>query len=309
VARADDRNAFVIALAHTAAELLLLGRRDDAARALHRLDDAAQTGLSPLAEGWRLRVHAIEAISDGDAVACLALSERSVACFEACGERREVAGGRSNVGFGQISVGRIADAEATLRRALAITLEMGTVRTTTIVTQNLALAVLFAGRPEEALQLAEDAERMAREQDAPRIAGAAVLYQARALLASGDAAEAHRRAERAVVALADVPPTRAYALGVVAEARLALAEPAVELAASAVALADQLGGIDEGDAYVRWVLARALIATGADASAVIGNALDRLSVVAARISDADGLAAFWDGVPEHRALRALADAR
>lgn len=306
VARADDRNAFVIALGHAAAELLLLGRRDDAARVLARLDDAARPGLSPLADGWRLRVRAIEAVSDGDAVACLALSEQSVACFEACGERREVAGGRSNVGFGQISVGRIADAEATLRRALAVTVEMATVRTTTIVTQNLALAVLFAGRPDEALALAEDAERMAREQDAPRIAGAAVLYQARALLASGAAAEARRRAERAVIALADVPPTRAYGLAVVAEAALALAAPDVEVARSAVALADQLGGIDEGDAYVRWVLARSLIATGADAGPVIADALARLSAVAARIPDDAGRAAFWDGVPEHRALRAMA---
>ena len=142
--------------------------------------------------------------------------QASTTQMEEVGARRDLASGLTNIGFLEIMVGRFGEAEATLRRGLALANELGAVRITTVATQNLALALFYRGKPGEGLRTAVLAEQRARDQDSLRIAGAAMVYQARCLLALDRAAEARAVATRALEVLAAMPPTLAYAYGAVA---------------------------------------------------------------------------------------------
>ena len=288
IGRVDDRGAYAIALAHTAAELMVAGRRDMATLVIERMDEV-DAGGDGFVDGWRLRVHSIAAAVAGDPGRCLALARASAERLERVDARRDLVSGLVNVGFAQVAVGQDAEAEATLRRALEIADELQMVRTTAVATQNLALAVLRGGRADEALALGEAAERMATDQLSARVAAGAVIYQARALLALGRPEEALTRAIRAVAATVDLPPMRAYAMAAAAEARLALgaATAARDEATAAVALMDELGGIDEGEAYLLAVLARAHDACGDPeaAAATARRAIEKADRLAEAIED------------------------
>ena len=178
----EARRDRVVALAIVGSELLLVGHIDQARRLLERveeLDDAWST--DSVAGAWRLRARAIAALVSGDSVAALALMRASTELMEQVGARRDLASGLTNIGFLEILVGRFGDAEATLRRAGALAGELGAVRITTVATQNLALALFYGGNPAEAYRTAKVAEQLACAQDSLRLAGAALVYQARAL--------------------------------------------------------------------------------------------------------------------------------
>jgi len=307
-----DRSAYVIAAALTGCELLLMGRYDLGRQLLVRIEVEAARSIDGLADGWRLRLAAIDALVAGDLVRSLALSDRSAAAFERVDARRELAGALVNIAFGTTSLGRLADAESTLRRVLTVSRGLGMVRTVAVATQNLALTLLLAGRPDEALALAEAAEGMAAAQGARRVAGAAAIYQVRALLAVGRNDDARDRARRAVELLGDVPPLRAYALAVEADALLALGDPsgAAARARRAVELIDALTGVDEGEAYARWILARALAAAGEAAASAEAAAVGwrKVTAAAAAIGEADLRRSFVDALPEHAGLRGMAGA-
>jgi hypothetical protein len=151
---------------------------------------------------------------------------------------------------------------------------------------------------------------MARTQGSLRVAGAAAIYQARALLLLGRAPEARVEATRAVDTLSGMPPTLAYALAVRAESELVLErlDYAATAARAIERLLDELGSIDEGDAYARMILARVFFARGetADGARVAKAGWARVEAAAAGLSDASARASFL-AMPEHVALRKLAE--
>ncbi|MCL4223230.1 MAG: protein kinase [Myxococcales bacterium] len=306
-ARADR----VVSFALVASELLLAGHGEQGGRLMARLEELADVcARDPLAAGWRARARGIEAVVRGDSVAALALMIESATCMEQVGAQRDLVAGLCNIGFLEIMVGRAEEAETTLARAQALAEAIGAVRAQTMATQNLALAVLYRGRGEDALALARAAEKMARSQGSLRVAGASAIYQARALILLGRAHEARVEATRAVDLLAGIPPTQCYALAVRAESELALErlELATTAARACERLLDELGAIDEGDGYVRMVLARVLFARGdtADATRVARAGWARVEAAAAGLSDPAARASFL-AMPEHVALRKLAE--
>ncbi len=306
-ARADR----VMAFALVASELFLSGHGDQGRRLMARLDELADVcERDPLAAGWRARARGIEAVVGGDNVKALALMLVSAEHMEQVGAQRDLVAGLINIGFLEVMVGRCADAETTLARAQALAEAIAAVRAQTMATQNLALAVLYGGRGDEALVLARAAEKMARSQGSLRIAGAAAIYQARALLLLGRAPEARIEATRAVDTLSGIPPTLCYALAARAESELVLErlESAATAARAAERLLDQLGSIDEGDAYTRMVLARTMFARGekAEGARVAGDAWTRVRAAAAGLTDGAARATFL-AMPEHQALKKLAD--
>ena len=313
-ARAGEaRRERVVALSIVASELLLVGHIDQAKRLLDRVEELRDAWSSDgVAAAWRLRARAIAALVGGDSVEALALMRASTVQMEELGARRDLASGLTNMGFLETMVGRFAEAETILRRAGALAAELGAVRITTVATQNLALALFYGGNPTEALHTAKQAEQLARAQDSVRLAGAALVYQARALLALERPVEAHAAATRAVELLTAMPPTLAYAQAALADAALARADliAATAAATHAERLLDELGAIEEGDAYVRLVLARTRLATGdrADARRIVIAAIARIDAAARGLSDPDARASFA-AVPEHAALaRMLTDA-
>jgi tetratricopeptide (TPR) repeat protein len=310
LAHGEDRSAYVIALAHTAAELLVAGRRELAGRITARMDEVAP-GCDTYAEGWRLRAHAIVAALAGDGARCLRLSQASVDAFERVDARRDLVSGLVNVAFGHTEVGQYDDARRTLERALAIADELGVHRTRAVALQNLALVQLMTGDAARALTLAEEAEALAAAQMSSRLAAGAMIYRARALIALGRPTEALATTDRAVAATGEIPPMRAYALAVAADAHLCAGDPgrALLAARTARALLDELGGIDEGEHFLRLAHARALAATGDRAGAIEAAriAVARIDALAAAIEDAPMRASFL-AIAELVALRTLASA-
>jgi hypothetical protein len=306
-ARADR----VMAFALVASELFLSGHGEQGRRLMTRLDELADVAdKDPLAAGWRARARGIEAVVTGDNVKALGLMLDSATHMEQVGAQRDLVAGLINIGFLEVQVGRFTDAETTLARAQALADAIGAVRAQTMATQNLALTVIYAGRGEEALKLARTAEKMARTQGSLRVAGAAAIYQARALLLLGRAPEARVEATRAVDTLSGMPPTLAYALAVRAESELVLErlDYAATAARAIERLLDELGSIDEGDAYARMILARVFFARGetADGARVAKAGWARVEAAAAGLSDASARASFL-AMPEHVALRKLAE--
>jgi hypothetical protein len=136
--------------------------------------------------------------------------------------------------------------------------------------------------------------------------GAAMTYLA---LADTDLERAEQEARAAIEALASCPPARAYAMAVLAHVleRAGRAGEALPIAIDAAMLADRLGGIDDGDAFVRLVHAELLRATGDDtaASEVAQKAQAPLIARAERIADLELRKSFLENVPENAATLAF----
>jgi hypothetical protein len=139
------------------------------------------------------------------------------------------------------------------------------------------------------------------------------MYLASILKEAGDLelAEEHAGdAERALTGL-DLP-LRPYALGVLADVRLARGDAAgaLALARTAFALLETAGGVEEGESLIRLVHARALHAAGDVAAAreAIAEALRSLGKRADRIRDPELRRSFLESVPENARTRELARA-
>jgi hypothetical protein len=125
------------------------------------------------------------------------------------------------------------------------------------------------------------------------------------------AARAEREAAAAAELLLVAPPLRASALAVQARAALRQNRPAeaADLARSALALLEELGAIEEGEALVRLVHAEALAALGDHAASkrAASEARDRLLARAARITDPAWRERFLTEVPDNAGTLALVE--
>jgi hypothetical protein len=135
------------------------------------------------------------------------------------------------------------------------------------------------------------------------------VYLADALLRSNDLAGATEHA-RAAVETASAGPSRAYALAVWAQVLLAAGSgsEAAKTAGYAMDLLQTLGGMDEGEALVRLVHARALALDDKleEARAAIGAARDRLLSRAAKIGEPKWRQSFLERVAENALTLELA---
>jgi hypothetical protein len=117
-------------------------------------------------------------------------------------------------------------------------------------------------------------------------------------------------ARAAIEILAAVPPTRCYALAALAHVLLAAGRAGDALAASgeAFGLLEVLGGIDDGESFVRLTHAEALAAAGDPGGGrrALADARARLQARAERLSDAASRQSFLEQVPENARTLALA---
>jgi hypothetical protein len=310
VAAAGSR---VIALARAAIHLTQAGFEAAAARlraALEAVSDAA--GDEPSARAWRLRLQAVEALRAGDPSAYLTLTGRVVAEFEAAGDRASACSQRGNVGYALLELGAWARAVEVLRAALAEAVALGVHSTAGLIRHNLGLALALGGEVDAGRAVErEAADGFARQGDR-RLEGFARSYLARIEALGGDLVAAEGEAVRATELLVEVPPSRAYALAVLAEVRLAAGDVVGARAAAreAAAALDALGAMEEGEALIRLADAETRWATGdaAGAARVIAEAARKLREHAARVSDAALRETFLREVPENARTLALAEA-
>jgi tetratricopeptide (TPR) repeat protein len=297
--------AQVTATARTAMHLYHAGRRDlaDALVVALEADLPMAALVEPQVEAWRNRLLATQALFGGDLGMYLSRTDAASHRFELAGDVRNACQQRVSVGYASMQIGAFGEAERALQAALGVAERMGLANVVHYAKHNLGLALAHLDR----LAAAEEVERAAIAgfvgQGNRRLEGASRIYLARILLMAGRVDDAREEAVAALPLVDEMPPLRAYALGVHAHVLLAAddANAALAAAAAAMEVIAALGGIDEGESLVRlahplalWPMNRA-----DEAEAAIVAAADRLKERAARISD-DGLrASFLGAVPEN----------
>jgi eukaryotic-like serine/threonine-protein kinase len=279
----------------------LLSQAEKVARTVD--DDPAVTGQVQVALSKR-------SIIAGDVSGYLELMEAARSNFERAGNLREACVQALNVGYAYMQLGAYDKAERVLREALleAERLSLSSARSTG--RHNLGLALARQGKLEEGRTVEEEAVGLARTHANRRLEFASRIYLALILTLAG---EVERAAEEAR-AVTDEPTVmlsiRAYALATLAEARRAegCTDAALSAAQEAMGLLVSLGGVEEGESFIRLIYAEVLQATGHQelARSAITAARDRLLANAAKIGDLEYRRSFLANIPENARTLKLA---
>jgi len=252
---------------------------------------------------------------EGDHAGHLEHSRAVIATSELTGDERRAQQARGSVGYACLELGAYDEAVRHLREAMQASRRLGLHSLAAVARQNLGLALAHTGaldeaRAEESLAAAEFVESGNRRMEA-----ASRYYLGHIRMMAGDLIGAEKTTRAAVeMALGPplLPPIRAEGLGILAAILLAQdrAAEALDAAAEAVRLLDEMGGIDGGEATIRLSHAEALHATGdhAGAAAAITIARARLVDRASRIRDPARRGAFLEAVPENARTLARAAA-
>ncbi|MFO0550356.1 MAG: protein kinase [Polyangiaceae bacterium] len=280
----------------------------DRARALARKADALPN--APGCRGPASRIRNNLAQLALDISECIDAAIVGAEAFEELGDFRQALRERVNLGNAYIQVGEIEKAETALRGALAIAERMGLPIAIANAKSNLGHALLHLGRLDEAKRFEREACDMFTAQGDSRLEATSRVYLARILAADRDFIGALSEAERAL-AVAPSEPDRVFALTMRASLRLACEEydGALADATEAVEMLDAMGGIDEGEIWIRLTYGEALLKKGrvADATFAVRFAMDRLEAQLAMIKDPAMRASALARIVEHARLRELAE--
>jgi serine/threonine protein kinase/tetratricopeptide (TPR) repeat protein len=300
------------ALARGCVQLYLIGKYPRADQLLATIDAEiarGTIGADPVLAARVHEAHAFAVGARGDQAAALDHLERAAGQHLQAGDLRSACMARNNIGYTFVQLGAYARAVELLDATLGDADRMGQPMVSTILRQNLGLALASSGNAARAAQVQLEAIAAFRAQNDVSMAATSRAYLARLYTRTGELDAAVREAEAAIDALDDTPPVLALALGTLAEAHLARGDLAAALPAArkAHALLDSLGGLDEGELLVRQVLASALDGTGQtdEARGVAAVALWRLDNLVERLP-AD-LRPGYLAICEHVALRGLAE--
>lgn len=277
------------------------------------LIDEALSWLEDAGAGFDLlrlrarRVRAQALVAAGDPARALREARLALRDAEALAHRAAVIEGRIVLGQVLTRVGAIDQAAIELSRCRA---ELESLRSMALRAQLEAVwAALEAERAPlaDVREACERAVELARECGRPQLALQSALRRSMAeALTEGAAFQTVEGVEASGV-------LGAIALAIAAEERLRRGEVAAAIASSERA-AQRLGPraeAFEGESFVRWVQARALLAAERvrDADAVLDRAREKLGRKAARFSDEGEREHFIRGTVARRALLALVEAR
>ena len=224
------------------------------------------------------------------------------------GDRRRRAGAAVNLADVHNRVGAYASAARALEQALVDCRSVDHRTMEGYALLNLAYALTMLNRCEEALERLDEAGAVAAGGGEARLAVLVRAYRARALLHDGRLDEALADAERAAdeAASLEMPAPQATAMAIATNALLLRNHDgdrlaALQKAAGAMAIRDQLGGLEEDEAEVFVALAAAQDATGdrVSGAATRNRGRQRLLAIAAGIGDAELRTAFLDQVAAH----------
>jgi predicted ATPase len=304
---AGDSHALVLALCRQADAMAFAGRLDGAEAALREAAASAR-GAMPVVEAAVEASLGRLACTRGDVAEALSADRRALELYRSAGAMRLAAAIEQNVADLCNRVGAYAEAEAALRKALTGGRRVGHRLNEGYVLANLGYALTMQERPAEALETLAAAADLAHATGDSRLALSVRTYRLRALLGLGRAEE--------VAVLAEVLAREcetggqagllviAYALAARARLLRGDAPLALEHSTRAMALRDQLGGIEEDEGEVFLVHVDALAACGRTRAAdeVRDRARTRLTELASRINDPVWRRRFLEDVPAHRGL-------
>jgi len=269
----------------------------------------ADPTTTPAALAWVHSARSWRAMRDGDLAQCVVYDQKMVDCFTDIGDLRHACQQRGNLGYDELMLGMFARAERSLRETIATAERYGLHQITAQAQHNLGLAIAYQGRLDEGREVEKQALAMFVGQGNRKLDAAARAYLAIIETMAGNYTLAIRYSDEAIALTADAPGMRCQSHAgksiacrlagdtakAIAEARLAMEIIAVH------------GRPEEGDADARLAYAEALHAVGGleEAKRVIGEAVDVLHEVAAKIQDPEGQRSFL-AVPVHARTLELA---
>jgi eukaryotic-like serine/threonine-protein kinase len=309
---ADSNAAYIIAATRTATYLFFAGRLEDGEALLARVERLARASEDPNVEAWKHVALATRAEFAGDPAQYLEHTAAASQSFARAEDLRGACTQRLNVGYASLEMGAFREAEDALREATIAAERMGLLNLVATAKHNLGRAVAYRGAYGLAAQIETEAVSSFEAQGDLRMAGASRMYLAQVHAAEKEYAAAAREARLAVAQLEKSPPVRVYAVATLASVLLAQGERGEALQQATAAMADLtlLGGIEEGESFVRLVHAKALAACGDRQSAAVAivASRDRLLARAKRIGDATQRATFLRAIPENRETLELSEA-
>jgi len=299
--------AHLVALTRAACVLMEVGHYLSADEILRRIDDAFELsrsqGEDPLAVAHVYRTRAYRAQVAGDAATALSLYNIAIGKFEEAGDTRAACRQVVSAASACIELGAYADAERALSDAAVAGERMGLTGVTASVRHHSAMLVARQGDITGALERANSAIEAFVAQGDRRMEAAARLYRAVFLARSGDLEGAEREATIALAGGGAASPLGAYAYAVLGRIHLDgnRIDRAEAPAREAVRLLDDLGGVEEGESYLRLTFAETRIALGDHDGAREALATARVRILerAAMIRDPAWKAFFLERVPEN----------
>jgi tetratricopeptide (TPR) repeat protein len=295
-------------IANAAFQLFNVGRYELAQALLDQVEFADEHVTDP---GILARIHQVRssrAMFAGDAGAYLVSELAAAREFERAGDLRYACMQRGHVGYACLEIGAFADAERYLREVLDAGTRMGLLHVVATAKHNLGRALHRQNRLAEAEAIEREAIAMFEAQGDRRLEAASRYYLGEILAQRGELDRGEAEIRRAL-AMA-LPPSRPGFLAGLAQLRVARGHTAEALAAAREAheLLELLGGVEEGESLVRLMLALCLAASGDETAArdAAKRAMDRLRSRAAKITDPELRASFFDQLPENAQTVALA---
>jgi tetratricopeptide (TPR) repeat protein len=304
-----DRGSLARAGARIASLLFFAGRQELACKVL----DVAETAASGGGTEVQARIHqaraprARQAGRPAEALEHLGAAEIA---FRAAGDEPNTCLMMANRGFALSELGAYEEAHEVLEGALAMAKQLGLALVAASAQSNLGVVLLRLGRVREAEAIERASIATFASQD-HRQEGGARIYLATILRDAGRLVEAEIEARAALRLLESAPALRPFAGAALASVLLGSGRTAeaLEAAREATRWQEAGGNVEEGDASLRLVHARALVAAGDRAGGVrrIVEARDRLRERAATITADDKKRSFLERIPEHAMTMRLAE--
>ena len=257
---------------------------------------------------WLDLAEAELALHAGDPMKSLNLTELAAESFGQRGDTRNACLCRANLGQAYVQLGVFVRGERELRAAITDgdRMRLGFLAP---VRTNLGFALARLGRLREATWTVDDAMQRCVAHGYGRFLPVCEIHLTEILRLDGQLAEARPHAERAVTASANLPRVHAVALATLAGVLIPLGHraEALERATTALRILESLPSVDDGEALVRLVHVRALVAAGQrdSARAHLDRARARLRQRASLISDPRWQRTFLEEVPENRETNRL----
>jgi tetratricopeptide (TPR) repeat protein len=301
VSGTDAVRACVTANAHAAFQLFQHGNFELAQILLDHVELVARDIDDPGILARIYQTRSSRAMFRADPGEYLVSEKAAAAEFERAGDLRYACMQRGHVGYAYLEIGAYADAERWLRSALDSGWQLGLQSVVATAKHNLGRALQHQGRLDEAEAIEAEAVKIFTEQGDKRLEAAARLYLGFILTDTGDldAADVLLR-ESLALSSASMRPTVLAAIARILLARRNLLD-ALAFAREAFHELETLGGVEEGEALVRLMLAETLEAVGDHeaAAAATKRAAERLVERAAKISDLGWRKSFLENIPEH----------
>jgi tetratricopeptide (TPR) repeat protein len=311
----EARDAFLVCLSEGATHLISAGHLA-AADAL--LDEAARlagyfSDIEPQAWGLVHKARAARAAARGENALCMEEQETAWVLFEQAGDQRNACAVRSSIASVYADLGDTGRAVELLREVVANADRLGLPEIAAIGRRDLSRVLGWRGESVEAERLARLAMATLGARAESREQGLATCYLAEILMSLGRFDEAATQAERAAASLSSAPAERAFALALLARARLGrgmIHEASVAAHEAYYGALESLGGMGECETVVRLAYAECLLAARdlEAAHLVLVRARERLHVRAAGLGPRCDRNAFCTGVPYNCETLRLAEA-